>query len=53
MLGAPRSMMATALRVLDDEFGGVERYLSVEGGIDRSALDAVRRSLLVGADGLT
>ena len=49
-LGAPRSMMATALRVLDEEFGGIERYLTEHGGIDRSALDAIRRSLLVGRD---
>ena len=47
LLGAPRSMMADTLAVLDDEFGGIERYLVERGGVDRAALESVRRSLLV------
>ena len=46
VLGAPRSMMADTLAVLDEEFGGVERYLVECGGVDRDALESVRSSLL-------
>lgn len=53
VLGAPRSMMAAVLDVLDDEFGGVEHYLTERGGVDRSAIEAIRRALLVGAPGST
>ena len=49
LLGAPRSMMAAALHALDDELGGVDRYLTERGGLDRDALEAMRRHLIVGS----
>ncbi len=47
LLRAPRSMMTAALEVLDDEFGGIDRYLIERGGLDADALVAIRRLLLV------
>ena len=48
VLGAPREMMEGALRTLDDDFGGVDLYLTEHGGLDRDAIEAIRRNLLVG-----
>ena len=47
LLGAPRSMMAATLEVLDTEFGGVDRYLAERGGVERDALEAIRASLIL------
>jgi protein-tyrosine phosphatase len=47
LMGAPRSMMADTLTVLDEEYGGVDRYLIEQGGVERDALESIRTSLLV------
>jgi protein-tyrosine phosphatase len=46
VLAAPRSVIETMLRSLDEDHGGIERYLTERGGVDRDALVAARASLL-------
>ncbi len=45
-LGAPRETMVEILADLDRGWGGAERYLTDEGGVDRDALDRLRDNLL-------
>lgn len=45
-LGAPRETMAEILRELDERWGGAERYLADEGGVDPAALGRLRTHLL-------
>lgn len=47
LLAAPRSALSAVLDVLDRDYGGIERYLSEAGSIDRGAISAIRSSLLV------
>lgn len=47
MMAAPRSVMRDVLRFVDAEYGGVERYLANQGGLDRGAVETIRNSLLV------
>lgn len=46
VLGAPRWVMVETLEELDDEYGGVEGYLTGFAGLDRSVLDRLRRRLV-------
>jgi protein-tyrosine phosphatase len=49
--GAPRSIIAGVLDVVDDEFGGIDRYLIERGGVDAEALSSIRRAMLVDTAG--
>ena len=46
ILGAPRECMADALDELESRYGGIERYLREQGGVDPDALLTLRRTLL-------
>jgi protein-tyrosine phosphatase len=46
LLGAPRWVMAEALTVLDDEYGGIEAYLRDPAEMDASTLEELRRVLV-------
>lgn len=45
-LGAPRWAMEATLRDIDEQFGGAERYLVDQGGIDASTVDTLRTLLI-------
>ncbi|EUC48345.1 hypothetical protein COCMIDRAFT_87541 [Bipolaris oryzae ATCC 44560] len=47
MIGARKESMFRSLEMLDEEFGGVERYLREKCGLGDQELDALRRNLLV------
>jgi protein-tyrosine phosphatase len=47
MLSTPRWVMAEALAVLDDEFGGIEAYLLGPGEMTATAAAALRARLVV------
>ncbi|EUC28439.1 hypothetical protein COCCADRAFT_109175 [Bipolaris zeicola 26-R-13] len=47
MIGARRESMLKSLEMLDEEFGGAERYLREKCGLSGQELDALRRNLLV------
>jgi protein-tyrosine phosphatase len=46
VLGAPRWAMAETLEQLDDELGGVDRYLTERGGLDADTLTRLRDLLV-------
>jgi protein-tyrosine phosphatase len=46
LLAAPRWVMAEALDVVDDEYGGVEAYLRGPAAMSVETLDALRLQLL-------
>ena len=46
ILGAPRECMAGALDELESQYGGIERYLREQCGVDSDALRTLRRTLL-------
>ncbi|XVQ14729.1 tyrosine-protein phosphatase [Spirillospora sp. CA-255316] len=46
VFGTPRQAMATALAVLRDEYGSVERYLLDRAGLSPGVLDALRTHLV-------
>lgn len=46
ILGAPRECMEDALDELETQYGGIERYLREQCGVDPSALRTLRRILL-------
>lgn len=46
ILGAPRECMADALGELESRYGGIERYLREQGGVDPDTLLTLRRTLL-------
>jgi hypothetical protein len=47
MIGARQESMLRSLDMLDEEFGGAERYLREKCGISELELDALRRNLVV------
>lgn len=46
LLSAPRESMEGALRFLDEELGGIDRYLSAVCGLSSSAIEALRENLV-------
>lgn len=46
VLGAPRWAMEAALRRLDDDLGGAERYLRERGGLDADTISRLRTLLV-------
>jgi protein-tyrosine phosphatase len=46
ILGAPRECMEDALDELESQYGGIERYLREQCGVDPDALLTLRRTLL-------
>jgi protein-tyrosine phosphatase len=46
MLSAPRWAMNDALAILDDQFGGIERYLRTSGAMDDETLHLLRTRLV-------
>jgi protein-tyrosine phosphatase len=46
ILGAPRECMADALDELESRYGGIDRYLREQCGVDGDALRTLRRTLL-------
>jgi protein-tyrosine phosphatase len=46
LLTAPRPVLEAALRALDVEHGGVERYLRERAGLSREQLDGLRAALV-------
>jgi protein-tyrosine phosphatase len=46
LLGTPRWVMAEALAVLDEEYGGIEAYLRGPAAMDGETLDALRQRLV-------
>jgi protein-tyrosine phosphatase len=47
VLGTPRWVMDDALSVLDNEYGGVERYLADQAGMPAATIDELRDRLTV------
>jgi hypothetical protein len=43
VLGAPRWAMAAAIDAVDDEYGGIERYLMTTVGLARATLQSLRQ----------
>lgn len=48
MVGAKRESMPRILDILDEEFGGAERYLRERCGTSHKQLETLRRNLVVG-----
>jgi protein-tyrosine phosphatase len=46
MLGAPRWAMAQTLTQLDEQFGGIDRYLRSQAGLDTATIERLRAQLV-------